>query len=144
MAKDLGANGAQRAVGIQEFRELLVLLSLLGTALGNRSITGRIMIADLYPQCAEWGYDTTLSVDELFEWQFLTRREDFEGHIENTSMIAVTECLKAGTILHGGIDIDGHISDLEKSALGRGLELLQEYGKLGGKTGRGIGRVDIE
>jgi hypothetical protein len=77
------------------------------------------------------------------EWTFLTRREDHEDHEEHHGMIATTECLRAGTSLLGGIDIDTHASDLEKSALGLGLALWQKRAMLGGENRRGLGRAVI-
>jgi hypothetical protein len=124
---------------------MIVPLSLLGTALGNRVISGRVNICDCRPQCQEWG-NGELSVGDLFEWTYLTRREDHENHAQgdNSSMIANTECLKAGTMLTGGIDVSEHATDLEKSCLGMGLQRLQQSGYLGAENRRGLGQVKIE
>jgi CRISPR/Cas system CSM-associated protein Csm3 (group 7 of RAMP superfamily) len=59
-------------------------------------------------------------------------------------MIANTECLKQGVTLTGGIDIDTHISELELSALGKGLQLMQQKGYIGANSNRGFGRVQID
>lgn len=141
----MGDNGSVKADGIYQFRDTLPALSLLGVALGNRILSGRFKSADYRPQCIEWS-NGKKSVNELFEWCYLTRREDHEGHDDdkNASMIANTECLKMGTILTGGIDIDTHISDLELSALGKGLQLMQKKGYIGANSNRGFGRVQIE
>jgi len=145
LAEYIGKNGAVKADGIYMFRDTFPALSLLGTALGNRILCGRAKFADYRPQCKQWGSGDG-DVSELFEWCFLTRREDHEGHEdgENSSMIANTECLKIGTKLTGGIDIDTHISELEKSALGLGLKLLKDKGYIGANSNRGFGRVNID
>ena len=145
IAKAVGANGAVKAEGIYQFRDTLPALSLLGTALGNRILCGRAKFSDLRPECKEWG-NGEIPAAQLFEWTYLTRREDFEGHEDgdNASMIANTECLRAGIVLHGGIDIDTHISDLERSALGRGLELLQQKKHIGAEGRRGFGKIQAE
>jgi len=143
LRKSLGANGSVRAKGVHEFRDILPGLSLLGTALGNRVLCGRSRFSDFRPECRQWGNGET-EVGELFEWLYLTRREDHEEYEENHSMIANTECLKAGSILRGGIDMDGISTELERSALGRGLQLLAETGYIGAENRRGLGRCRIE
>lgn len=141
--KELGKKGVTRAKGIYLFRDNLPGLSLLGCALGNRILPGRVMFGDFRPACTQWNNGDN-DVYELFEWTFLTRREDHEAHEENHSMIANSECLKTGTVLSGGIDMDHHISDLERSVLGKGLQLLTENGYIGAENRRGLGSVKIE
>lgn len=142
LKKALGGNGAVKAQGIHKFRDTLPGLSLLGCALGNRVLCGRARFGDLRPVCKQWG-NGTIEAGELFEWLYLTRREDHEGHTEHHGMIANTECLRAGTVLYGGIDMDMHSTPLEKAALGRGLQLMTEKGYLGAENRRGLGRVEI-
>jgi hypothetical protein len=143
----LGANGAIKAEGIYTFRDTLPALSVLGCALGNRILSGRVQVSDFRPECFEWN-NGEIPAAQLFEWSFLTRREDNEGHEdgENKSMIANAECLKAGVVLRGGVDLSTHISDLEKSAFAKGLELLKDKGHIGAESRRGFGKilVDIE
>jgi hypothetical protein len=144
IGKLLGKNGAARAEGFYQVRNMLPTLSLLGVALGNRILNGRVQVMDLRPRCREWGTGE-LPVYELFEWQFLTRRDDYEGHGkgDNASMIANTECLKAGVTLDGGMDTDANITDVERSALGHGIRLLANRAKLGAEIRRGFGDVEI-
>lgn len=101
--KKIGANGAARAEGIHEFRDMIPPLSVLGTALGNRVISGRVNMGDFRPTCKEWG-NGDIAAGNLFEWTYLTRREDHENHAEgeNASMIVNTECLKAGVVMVAG------------------------------------------
>lgn len=141
--KKMGDNGAAKATGIYEFRDNLPNISLIGAAMGNRILSGRAMFADFRPQCKEYTTGDK-PVDELFEWTFLTRHENHEDHEEHHGMIANTECLKAGIRMDGGIDMSEHISDLEKSALGRALEIVQGKGYLGAENRRGLGKVKIE
>jgi hypothetical protein len=145
LSKRLGANGAVRADGVHELRNMLPPLSLLGTALGNRVLSGRVNVCDLRPRCQEWG-NGAIPVGNLFEWTYLTRREDHENHAEgdHSGMIANTECLKAGTILEGGIDLSDHATIVEQSCLAKGLMLLQSHGYLGAENRRGLGLVEIE
>lgn len=145
----LGANGAVKCTGIAQLRDMVPPLSLLGTALGNRIIGGRINVCDARPRCRQWGPGEQ-DVSELFDWVYLTRHEDYEawskgdGEDAHTGMIANTEVLKAGVILDAGINIGDHMSDVERACLGRGLELLREAGRLGAQNARGLGQVAIE
>lgn len=139
----LGQPGFVRSAGIYEFRNMLPTTSILGTALGSRILPGRIQVGDMRPACKQWG-NGDIEASNLFEWLYLTRHEDHEEHEENHSMIATTEALKAGTILHGGIDLDRLATDIEKSALGHGLQLLAKSGYIGAENRRGLGRVKVE
>jgi hypothetical protein len=143
LKKQLGDNGAIRAEGIRAFRDHLPALSLLGCALGNRVLPGHVQFADLRPVCREWGQGET-PVAELMTWEFLTRREDHEDHAEHHGMITNTECLRAGTAMEGGVDMDSCMPEIERSALGCGLALLAKRGMLGAENRRGLGRVRIE
>ena len=144
-SKMLGKDGAIKGQGFREFRDILPGLSVLGSAMGNRIIPGRINISDFRPECYEWA-NGEKHVGQLFDWLYLTRREDDEDHAEgeNASMIANTEVIKPGITFHGGIDIHDYISDLEKSALGMGLELLQKKGYIGADNRRGFGKIKVE
>lgn len=145
ISNELGGNGAIKAEGIYRFRDTLPALSLLGCALGNRILPGRVSFVDYLPECVECGNGEKTSA-ELMGWTYITRREDYEGHEtgENKSMIANTECLKMGTMLDGGVNMFNHISDLEKSALGCGLNLMVKRGYVGAESSRGHGKVKIE
>lgn len=146
VAAELGNHGAMNLSGIAAFRTLLPPVSLLGAAIGNRILAGRIYVADLRPRCKQWG-SGEMDAAELVEWVYLTRREDHEGRAEEDDhhgMIVDIECFRAGTVLEGGIDLHPHISDVETACLGRGLELLAERGYLGAENSRGRGKVKIE
>jgi hypothetical protein len=143
LRKSLGDNGAIRGPGIRAFREHLPALSLLGCALGNRVLPGRVRFADLRPRCLEWGTGTH-PVSEMLTWEFLTRREVNEEHERHTGMIANTEVLQAGSILDGGIDLDSAMTDIETAAMGTGIKLLQKNGYIGAQNRMGFGKVNIE
>ncbi len=140
--KNMGDNGALRAEGIWTLRNMIPPISLLGAAIGNRILPGRVRFADLRPVCREWGTGVN-SVEQLLEWEFLTRREDLITSTENKSMIANTEVLRAGTELEGGIDMDKMMTSLESSVLGKGLELLNQHRFLGAGSRRGFGKCTI-
>lgn len=150
------ASGTMRSDGVRQLRNTLPFFSMLG-GIGKSPMEGYVYINDLRPQCLEWGTGDE-SVNDMMSWRFIARRDDFEGRTSkaqkelgdagaetaNTSMLANTECLAEGVVLEGGIDVSRHVTDIEMSALARGLILLQEHGYLGGKKHRGYGRVNIE
>lgn len=140
----LGKNGAIKAGGVYQFRDTLPGLSVLGSAIGNRILSGRVNICDFRPECYEWA-NGQKKVSELFEWLYFTRREDNEEHEQgdNSSMIVNTECIKTGVKFHGGIDMSMHISNLEKSALGYGLLALRKKGYIGAANRMGYGKVQF-
>jgi len=141
----IGKAGAIRTDGIREIRDMIPMLSLLGSAIGNRVIEGRINVGDLRPECHEWGNGERRAT-ELFGWEFLTRRDNFEGRKaedDTAAMIAETEILMPGTVLHGGIDVGTHASDLDRACLARGLLLLRDHGYLGAENRRGLGKVSL-
>lgn len=140
---ELGRNGAVRTEGLRRLRNMLPGLSLLGAAAGNRILSGRIAVSDLLPCCADLGTGP-LSAHQLIGHEYLTRRDDYEGRTEeerHAGMIATTEVLKPGTVLRGGIDVDRHATEIERAALGRGLQLLAGRGLLGAENRRGFGKV---
>lgn len=143
VVKNMGDNGAMRAEGIWTLRNMIPPISLLGAAIGNRILPGRVRFADLRPICREWGTGEK-SVEQLLEWEFLTRRDDFVVSIDNKSMIANTEVLRTGTELEGGIDMDKMMTSLESSVLGKGLDLLSQHRFLGAGSRRGFGKCTIE
>lgn len=143
IVKNMGDNGAIRAEGVWKLRNMIPPISLLGAAIGNRILPGRVRFADLRPVCREWGTGA-IGVDQLLEWEFLTRRDDLVTSTDNKSMIANTEVLRAGTELEGGIDIDTVMTAIERSVLGKGIELLQAHGFLGASSRRGFGKCVME
>lgn len=146
VGKVLGNNGAIRTDGVRQIRTMLPALSMLGCSIGNKILPGRIQVGDMRPACREWGTGE-LPAGQLLTWTFLTRRDDRESKSEDeehSGMIAVTEVLKAGVVLNGGVDIDQHASEMERNALAKGLELFAARGLLGAETRRGMGRISVE
>lgn len=141
---DLGKGGVLNIEGIRKLRKMLPFVSVLGGCISGKIIPGKVRISDLRPVCKDWGFDTEISADSLFETSFLIRHDDMEDPNECKGMIANVEALKAGTVLVGGIDMDHSISEEEKQALYDGIIALQEAGYLGGMTRAGFGKVNIQ
>ncbi len=145
IGEKLGKNGALKADGMHELRNMIPPISALGAALGNRIISGRANFGDLRPECIEWANGKS-SAGALFEWTYLTRREDHEQHAEgnHSGMIVNVETLRSGTRLHGGVDISKHATDIESACISRGLNLLADRGYIGAENRRGFGKVMVE
>lgn len=147
LSKELGSgSGAVRTTGLHKFRDMVLPLSIFGTALGNRTVPRRFDNLDFKPRCQEWNTGD-LNAASLFTWEFLTRKDDYEGRVDgqkSAQMIANTECLMQGTVLDGGIDILDHATELERSCIGKMLSLFQQSGKLGAENRKGEGNVKIE
>jgi len=141
----LGVGGALKTEGLRTLRDTLPMVSLLGCAMTNRIIPGRIEVGDLRPVCHEWSNGSTQPVRDLMTWTYLTRREDHEEHEkgEHSGMIANTECLRPGTVLEGGINLSPHISEIEASCLGNALESWMQVGTIGAQNARGLGRIAL-
>lgn len=153
------ASGGVDTNGTRELRNMLPFFSMMG-GVGKYPIEGYVYINSLRPVCVEWGTGKE-PVANFLEWRFIARRDDSESRVskaqteesedggdvnghENTSMLVNTEVLTEGTVLEGGVDASPHMTDIERSALAKGLFLLQRYGYLGGKKHRGGGRANIE
>lgn len=145
LGQKMGNSGVVKINGMTEFRNMIPMLSVLGSALGNRTIEGCVNFNDFVPDCYEWGTGDK-SYYELLDWQFLTRREDYENYEagKHSGMIANTECICAGANFSSGIDYRMHISEIEKSAIGKGLELMKDYGYVGAENRRGFGKIQLE
>lgn len=138
----IGAGSTLKTQGQAELRSRIPGLSLLGSAISNRILSGRLEVGDLRPVCREWGTGST-SVADLISWVYLTRREDYEAYTDHSGMIANTEVLKPGAVLEGGIDLSKMITPLELSCLGDALESWQAKGRLGAQSARDLGLVQI-
>lgn len=146
--------GGLKSDGVRELRDMFPWFSLLG-GVAKSPMEGNVYIYDLRPECLEWA-NGSVPVDELFDWRFMVRMDNYEGKISkaeakkqerkdgNISLPVNTEVLKEGTNLEGGLNIGKHAQSVEISTLAKGLELLKLSGVFGGKKHRGHGLLDIE
>ena len=129
---------------IRQWRDNFPALSALGGVLGgNRAISGKFHVSDFRPQCKQWG-GSDLDANDLFCWVYGTNRDDDEDRSDGTTaMIYDIECLKPGTVLKGGIDFKKSASDIEKSAVTRGLEIMKKTAYIGAGGAVGQGSVEM-
>ena len=131
----------------KSLRFLVPMLSLLGTAYGNRVFSGKVDVNFLLPECAEIGVEGAPSFYDLIGWEFLTRREKLEARAagEHHGMITQTEVVKPGTEFRGGFNIHLNVANKEeRGCLAHGINLLIERGYLGAQNARGLGQVKFE
>lgn len=140
-----------------EIRELIPAISLLGTAYGNQSITGKLQMSHLLPLCSElkdtylpenipkrYQNRLNLSAYEYREFMFQTRKDDLreerkEGE-QAIQMLIKYEVMKPGTVFYTEIKVID-ATELELSCLARIIELWSKNACIGGKSAIGLGQL---
>lgn len=136
----------------QRLRETIPPLSLFGTAIGNQMLEGKIKVGIAIPICTELsdyiaGAVPELTMYDLIDTDFSTRRDDLHGDREEgeraIQMKVDWEVIVPGTqFAHRFSLVDA--TDLERSTFGHIMALWQDRPYLGGKSGVGYGKVNIE
>lgn len=141
----------------RRIRSLLPPLSLLGTAIGNQVIEGKLKVMHLLPVCKEtieyhedWVItrfpdNAARSCYEYLDWVFHTRRAEEKRQSKEEQAVQMLyrfEVLVPGTMLYTRI-VCSDCTDLELSALAHMLELFKAHGQIGGKPATGYGRFKI-
>lgn len=148
--KDKGAINLSRK---KEIRELIPPISLLGSALGNQMIQGKLKVGIADIVCAETKHyitdytDYDFSAYNLKSSDFGTRLDDLKEEREEDEqahqMKYEFETLIRGTkFTHEFILED--CNDVEKSCFARIFKLWNERPYLGGKSGTGYGKVRLD
>lgn len=136
---------------INGIREHIPPLSLLGTALADQLISGRLNMGMLTPIALETsaytGRESEHSVFEFVDETFYTRQDDRVGgkqEDESTQQMRyVVQILTPGTRFDHWMALEG-ASDIERACLGRAFELFAESPHIGGQKAVGHGLVDYE
>lgn len=138
-----GANSTLSTEKVNNFRDLLPLLSLFGCAIGNQMTEGRTDFLDYLPECPETGFSGKQPASQFTDWKFFTRRDDrAEGsEDDNNAMIVNVETLKPGVVLIGGIDVRPRIKEIELACLHLGILEMIKVGTIGGMSRQGWGKV---
>ena len=148
--KDKGAINLTRK---KEIRELIPPISLLGSALGNQMIQGKLKVGIANIVCAETKHyitdysDYDFSAYNLKSSDFGTRLDDLKEEREEDEqahqMKYEFETLIRGTkFTHEFILEDS--DDVEKACFCRMMNLWKERPFLGGKSGTGYGKVKLD
>jgi hypothetical protein len=142
----------------RKLRKMCPPLALLGTALGDQILQGKMKSPIFLPVCKETvdytGIESDISFYDMLEEVFYTRKDDLksveynatqdEKKKENpTQMKYEMQCLSAGTELIGTIVVE-NVNKAEESMLNATLKKLQEVPFIGGKSSAGHGEVEIK
>lgn len=141
----------------KKIREKIPPVSLLGCAIGNQMIPGKLKVGHAFPICEEYAQflpeefrrdeRATLPVRVFTDESFQTRRDDIkEERDEEEQAIQMKvdyECLIPGTKLYHWFSLE-YPNELERSCFGRMIELFRESPFVGGKSSVGLGEVFFE
>jgi len=138
---------------VENVREQITMLSLLGTALGSQMISGKLNMGMLVPIAQETqqftGRDSDKSVFEFVDETFYTRMDDQEGRSERSDdeqaqqMRFKVHVFTPGTRFHHRLSME-HVSDIEEACLYHAFDLFRQSPHLGGMKARGHGRIEFE
>lgn len=139
----------------RKIRKYIVPASLLGLAIGNQVVEGKLKVMHVLPVCRElseylpeWvvrGYEhhATRSCYEYLDWTFHTRHAEerrTSAEEQAVQMIYRFEVLTAGALLYTELVCDD-CNDVEISCLSRMIKLWQLRPYVGGKSATGYGKV---
>lgn len=143
----------------RRIRRLCPPLALLGTALGDQIIQGKIKAPLFLPICKETvdytGVESDMSFYDMLQEVFYTRKDDLKSVEYNikkeegekkgdpVQMKYEMQCLSAGTELIGTMIIE-NVNEVEEAMINATLKKLKEVPFIGGKSAAGHGQVDIQ
>jgi CRISPR/Cas system CSM-associated protein Csm3 (group 7 of RAMP superfamily) len=137
---------------IHDIRDNIPPLSLLGTAIADQLIEGRVDVGQLLPISMETnnftGRDADKSVFEFVDETFYTRQDDRVGGRQEDEdaqqMKFDVQVLVPGTRLHHDLTLRSGHTDLDAACLGHAFDLFGERPVLGGMAARGHGTVEFD
>lgn len=154
--------GGARYVEVGERRRIRKLcppLALLGTAIGDQILQGKMKAPIFLPICKETQDYTCIESDisfyDMLEEVFYTRKDDLKSVEYNikkeekekkgdpVQMKYEMQCLSAGTELIGTMIIE-NVNEVEEAMVNATLKKLKEVPFIGGKSAAGHGQVDIQ
>jgi CRISPR/Cas system CSM-associated protein Csm3 (group 7 of RAMP superfamily) len=151
LERTAGAGKLNRRL-IHGIRDNIPPLSLLGTAIEDQMIEGRIDVGQLLPIAFETnsytGYDEEKSVFDFVDKTFYTRQDDRVGGRQDgedaQQMKYDVQVLVPGTRLHHDLTLRSGHTNIEAACLGHAFELFGERAVIGGMSSRGHGKVEFE
>lgn len=155
--------GGARYVEVGErkrIRKLCPPLALLGTAIGDQILQGKMKTPIFLPICKETvdytGIESDISFYDMLEEVFYTRKDDIKSVEYNikeevakkknddpVQMKYEMQCLSAGTEIIGTIVIE-NVNKIEEAMVNATLKKLKEVPYIGGKSATGHGQIDIQ
>jgi len=139
----------------RKIRKWIIPISLLGFAIGNQVIEGKVKVMHVLPICRElkpylpdevinkYSNFVERSFYEYLDWTFHTRHaEERRARQEEPTiqMIYRFEVLIPGTLLYTELICDD-CNEIELSCLARMINLWQKHPFIGGKSSTGYGKI---
>lgn len=138
---------------IEDVRENVPMLSLLGTALGSQMIEGKLNMGMLIPVAKETqqytGIESEKSVFEYVDDTFYTRSDDIEGSTDRDDgeqaqqMKYDVQVFTPGTRFKHDMTLE-HANEIEEACLYHAFHLFQKSPHVGGMKSVGHGKVNFE
>lgn len=140
----------------KQIRNLLPPLALMGCAIGNQMIQGKLKCGHIFPFCSEYkdflpenfqnDNRCNLSVRSFTDETFITRRDDLKAERKDDEqaqqMKVDYECFIPGTKFFHWWAVENP-SEIEYSCFGRMIELFRQSPYLGGSSAIGNGEVSF-
>ena len=152
-----GAGGRKiKRSRINEVRDKVPMLSLLGTALGTQMIEGKLNVDMLIPVASETedytGAKSDTSVFSYVDDVFYTRKDDIEGQTDSGGSGSADQAQQMKfniQVFTPGTEFVHDLvlrstSKIEASCLAHAINLFSQNPRLGGMEARGHGRVEFE
>lgn len=135
----------------RDIRTNIPFLSLLGSAIGNMILEGKLNVWMALPIAKETqdmtGIESNRSIYEMTTEVFYTRRDDLEDPRDEKTqaqqMKYNIEVLRPGVKLQHGFVLS-NIDKIEAGCFAHGMKKMCQNGVLGGKNATGHGRVKFE
>lgn len=138
----------------KKIRELFIPLALLGCAIGNQMIPGKLKVGHAFPVCKEYAMflpewlqkdeRASMPVRVFTDESFHTRKDDLHAEREKdeqaTQMKVDYECFIPGTKFYHWWALE-YATELEASCFGRLIEIFRESPIVGGMGSIGNGQV---
>ena len=137
----------------ERYISLCPMIGLLGSAIGNMTIQGKLKVGGLRPLCREHGnadYTFWETISTEFGTRHDTSKTENEIHVMGSEKERAADQMKyefevfnTGTVFDGDFFL---VTDDEilVSAFWRAMKILKNYGYIVGNSARGFGKVDIQ
>lgn len=139
----------------RSIRTALPPVSVLGTAIGNQMIQGKIDVAIARPCCIElkdgipekFRLFCSQSYRELEGTTFGTRKDDLHEERDEgdaaTQMLYTYDYISPGAKLYHRLTLV-NCNDIERAVVGRMVQLWMARPRIGGKAGTGHGEISVD
>jgi len=153
MLKKGAGGGVTDLQFIKKVREILPIVSLFGTVLGQQMIESKLDVGQLIPIACETkkrtGIHSEISVFNYLDEIAMTRKDDIEDKVkgieeeQKQQMRYTIEVLSAGTEFYHYFTLKD-VNEIEEGCFWSTLAEFMKYPKIGGNTCKGFGLIKME